>query len=498
MATRIPTIIVRRSAAPGRRRDAALVTCVAALVASAAALLFLEPDDRLLAMPMLAVGLITTFYILVLWSRDGSPPVFEAGTLCMLSFAVYGMFPMAGFLLMHGQWDQFADGRLQNYPFNIPELALFGWRYVVYGAAFAATYLLIRGRATLKTTRFFVPKPTTRTALIVLFIVLYACKIALKVVYDYDPDDFSYSDVAGSVARSLAKTTPYFILQISHNILGALFVVELGLMILLIAHWRKRWCRYTLVVWLAYEVLSTVITLGSRGRVVLLLISAGVLYHRLVRPVRFRTLIAAGVLLLSGFLLAGAIRVVKSPEVMKERAGHVLTAANEFQGLFGTAFDIHKRKEEGSIPHVPWQVYVSDFYFPIPSQLLPFEKIDPSNWYIDLIGETGSGNGYMFGVMSQASVGLDWIELILRGMVLAVTLALLQRWYVRHGTSFWATLLSLFVSIWAYYTFRASTFYFVYFVIYHFLPALVATKVLERVVSQLDRHRAGSPVAVEA
>jgi hypothetical protein len=342
------------------------------------------------------------------------------------------------------------------------------------------------------------PRPTTQTALIILFIVLYACKIALKVVYDYDPDDFNYSDVAASVARALAKTTPYFILQIGHNVLGMLFVVELALMILLIVRWRTRWCRYTLALWLAYEVFSTAITLGSRGRVVLLLISASVLYHRLVKPLRFRTVIAGGLLLLSAFLVAGAVRVVNSPEAMKENAGHVLTVGNEFQGLFTTAFDIHKRKVEGKIPTVPWQLYVSDLYFPIPSQFLPFEKIDPSSWYIDLIGETGSGTGYMFGVMSQAALGLDWVELVVRGMLLAVGLALLQRWYVRRRTSFWATLFTLFISIWSYYSLRASTFYFVYFVIYNFLPAMVAAKLIERLVSRLDKHRAGTPVALAA
>jgi hypothetical protein len=487
---------MRRSAAPSRRRFAAIATSLAAFLASAAALLFLKPEDRLLAAPMLAVGLTVTIYILVLWSRDGSPPVFEAGTLCMLSIAVYGMLPMAGFLMMQGRWDPFTDGRLQEYVFNPAELGLFGWRYAVYAAAFAFAYLVVRGRATTNRTRFVAPKETTRTALIILFVALYACKVALKITYDYDPDDFVYSDVAGSVARSMAKTAPYFILQIAHNILGALFVVELGLMILLIANWRMRWCRYALGLWLGYEIFVTVSTLGSRSRVVLLLISAGVLYHRLVKPLRFRILIGAGLLLLSAFLVAGAVRVVSSPDARKERAGQVLTTGNEFQGLFATAFDIHKRKEEQSIPSIPWQVYVSDFYMPIPSQLLPFEKLDPSSWYIDLIGQTGSGTGYMFGVMSQAAIGLDWLELVLRGVVLAVALALLQRWYVRHSTAFWPTLFCLFVSIRVYYTFRASTFYFVYFILYEFVPALVAAKLLANVLSRSAARRAGSELPV--
>ena len=466
------------------------------MLAGGVALLLMSPEDRLLAAPMLAMGVTGTFYMLALWARDGAPPLFEAGTLCMLAITVYGVMPMAGFLAMQGQWDRVSDGRLQNYPFVVGELGAFGWRYAVYAASFAVTYLLVRGRTAVKSMRFTPPTPATRTALIILFIALYGCKLALKFGYGYDPDDFSYTDAAGSAARSLVKAIPYFILQIGHNILGALFVVELGLMILLIANWRKRWCRYGLVLWLLYEVLFTVVTLGSRGRAVLLLIGAGVLYHRLVRPVRFRRLIIAGALLLIGFLVVGAVRVVNSPEVRKERVGKILTAANEFQGLFTTAFDIHKRREAGSIREIPWQVYVSDFYMPIPSQLLPFQKLDPSTWYIDLLGQTNQGIGYMFGVMSQAAVGLGPIELVVRGALLAVALAMLQRWYVRRATRFWPTLLCLFVSIWAYYTFRASSFYFVYFVLYHFVPTLVATKVLARVLSRYGAQRAGTPVSV--
>ena len=478
---RLRRAVVRTRAVYRRRSPAAaLAACLFVTLASAVTLFLLEPDARALAAPMLAIAVTTTAFMMVLWSRDGWPPVFEAGTLCMLVITVYGTLPMVGFLMMHGQWDLYADNRLFAYPFNSSELGTFGWRYAVYAVSFAATYLLIRGRATVRTTAFTLPRPNTQAAIIIVFAALYTCKIALKFGYGYDLDDFDYANPAAALAR--VQDQPYFIRQIGHNILSALFVAQLAIILLLLAHWRKRWCRYALAFWLGSEVFSMTIRLGSRSAVVLLLIAAGVLYHRLVKRLSFRLLVVLGSLLLSAFLLFGAIRVVRSEEAMKERLGHVLTGSNEFQGLFTTAFDIHKRKEAGEIVSVPWQVYVSDLYFPIPSQILPFEKIDPSMWYIDLIGDNGSV-GYMFGVMSQAAVGLDWIELVMRGAVLAAVLALLHRWYVRRSAYFWPTLFYLFVGVWAYYTFRASTFYFVYFVIYHFLPVLIAVMLLDRILT---------------
>jgi hypothetical protein len=498
VAARIPTFTLTPAAALSRRRFGAASLCFLQLAASGAALFFVTPDDRLIVTPMLAIAWIATIYLLTLWARDGSLPLFEAGTLCMLAITLYGVLALAGFFLMHGQWDPFSDGRLRPYAFIPSELGLFGWRYVVYAATFCATYLLVRGRAKVRSTAFILPNTASQRAIYVVFFALYACKIALKVVYDYDPDDFSYTDLGGSVARSMAKVIPYFILQIGHNVLGALFVAELGVMMLLAAQWRKRWCRYVLGAWLAYEFMDTVIKLGSRGRLVLLLVSAGVLYHRLVKPVGFRGLMIAGSLLLTAFLILGALRVVSSSEERTERSQHILTGANEFQGLFTTAFDIHKRKELGEMPEVPWQVYVSDLYFVIPSQFLPFEKIDPSLWYIDVIGQTGQGIGYMFGVMAQAALGFGWIELALRGAVLAAVLALLQRWYVRHALYFWPTLLTLFVSIWTYYSMRATTFYFEYFVLYHFVPVLCAAKFVETLLSSIHAKKVGAEASARA
>lgn len=490
VATRKPRVVVRTPAVMARRRRrTALGLVFAQLIVSALVLLRLPLDDRVIAAPMLAIALMATVYMFTLWARDGYPPVFEAGTLCVLAITVYGTLPLLGFVMMDGEWDSFADGRLQQYPFIPAELGLFGWRYVVYAASFVGVYLVIRGRATARAP-LTPPKQTTQTALIIVFLALTAGKIALRLAYGYDLGDFDYTDVEGSMARGAAvvQRMPYFVLQIAHNLLSALFVVELGLMILLFANWRRRWCRWAVGLWLAYEIFHTVSTLGSRGRVVLLLISAGVLYHRLVKPVRFRGLITAGSLLLAGFLVAGAVRMAKSPHGMKARAAHVLTGGNEFQALFTTAFDIEKRQELNLIPSVPWQLYVSDFYYVIPSQLLPFEKIDPSLWYLDVVGLKHAGVGFMFGVMSQAAVGLDWIELVIRGTALATVLALLQRWTVRRP-DFWPTFLSLFISIWVYYTFRASTFYFLYFIVYHFLPVFAATALLERVLARMVRRR---------
>ncbi|MEA2336254.1 MAG: hypothetical protein QOE82_261, partial [Thermoanaerobaculia bacterium] len=396
------------------------------------------------------------------------------------------ILPLAGFLMMHGSWSPGCDTRLYAYPFSASELGMFGWRYVLYGVTFAITYLLIRRHAAVRTTAFSMPSPSTKAAILLVFAGLYIGKTLLKVVYHYDPDDPAvYTNAAQVAAEALAR--PLLIGQIGHNIHSAFLLSEFGVLILLTAYWRKRWCRYLLIAWLGSMAVRTAVQLGSRSVTVLLLLSAGVLYHRLVKPVSVRVAAVGGAALLSAFLVAGALRGNYESGVAE--GPRVLMAANEFQGLFTTALDLHKRKQSGELGPVPWQVYVSDFYFPVPSQFLPFQKIDPGAWYIDVIGQTGAGIGYMFGVMSQAAIGLDWIEVAFRGAILAACLALMHRWYVRHALGFWPTLFYLFVSVWIYYTMRASTFYFLYNIVYQFLPLMVLTRLVDVLLRRIHRKR---------
>ena len=189
--------------------------------------------------------------------------------------------------------------------------------------------------------------------------------------------------------------------------------------------------------------------------------------------------------LIVGFLALGVQRNRRS-DSPGAPPDNPLLVSNEFQGLFVTAFDLHKMEEAGTL-RVPWQIYASEAYMFIPSQLLPFEKIEPGTWYIDVIGQAGQGVGYMFGVLSQTVLGLGWIELVLRGVALAVCLALLHRWYVRRTASLWSTVLYLFVSVMTYYTFRATTFWIVYFILYRFVPVLVAAKAIELLLSRALR-----------
>lgn len=464
----------------GRRRWQAAGVNVAIIVLALAIEAIVPREARPLLAPALALAAIGLFFLTALWVREGRAPVFETGTLWVGATTIYGMIPMIGFAMMRGQWDPMSDSRLQQYPYNPRLLAHFGWNYVVYELAFVIVYLLIRGNAGVPTTYLRKPSRPQIWALVAVFGGIELMRIGLKVVYGFDLE-VAYTDLSELAAA--ARRVPYVLLQLSHNVLAAKIVVQQALIALLFLHWRKARYRVILILWLLWEAYCMATGLGSRSPYMFVIVSAGMLYHRLVKPVSFKVFLSAGLMLLVAFLSVGLIRslqVVNNANPTK----NVLTTNNEFQALFATAYDLHERSKEGAI-EVPWQVYAVDFYLMIPRQLLPFEKIDPAQWYLEVIGMANSNVGFMFGVMAEAVVGWGRVELILRGAVLAAVLALFHRWYARHAAGFWSTLLYLFVSLWTYYTFRATTFWFLYYVFYEFVPVVAFVKLVEFLASKV-------------
>jgi hypothetical protein len=149
--------------------------------------------------------------------------------------------------------------------------------------------------------------------------------------------------------------------------------------------------------------------------------------------------------------------------------GGYLSGPNEFQAMLGTAYDVLERKNSGT--YIPWYLYLNDVMNVLPpQQMLPFEKVDGPEWYLREIGLSGSGHGYMWGVITQSIVGLDWLELALRGGLLGYVLARFHRWYIRRQSDFFATIFYMYLCLNIYNTFRNTTGSILAFVAWEIFP----------------------------
>ena len=449
------------------RRTAAVAGTV--LLASAAGLMLVEPASRPVILPVLAVANLLTFFVVVLHDRDGRLPVCEIGSVCAGITGLYAMVPLLGFWLGGLRWSPQSDGLLSMNPPTMSQIAGVAWRYVLYLASFIAAYLFLRGRPGVPSRHVGPDDRATRLVVAAAVLGFTAFYLLVFVIFGV-PQNPSYASMRAGVVP-LWDSLPPVIQLIGKGGQWMLLVSKLCLLALLFQAWPSVKARAVLIAWLALEALWAVSAMGLRRDMAMLLIAAVLLYHRLVKPLGVGQAAALATGLLSGLLVFGFARDFGGQKIS-------WTAANEFQTLFANACDIESRRHG---LHVPWQIYFSDLFRLVPRRWLVSlgsPVFDPSYWYLDLIGAPrGPGMGRMFGVVPQAMIGWDWPELALRGGLLGLIFAGVHRWYVRHAASLWVTTFYLFLCLWSYFTVRSTTFHFLLYVVYGFLPpfALLVT-----------------------
>ena len=439
--------------------------------AGALSLPFFSADQRRVVLPVIVIVGVAVFFMAVLWGGGGGEPVplFEIGTVYCAVLMVYSLVPFLNYLSAGMRWTSLSDKRLLSYGSRPEEVGRFAWNYVVYFSSFAAAYLWARDKAASQKRIAVISDgpPLLLVALPLAALLVYF--FLLNAVWGVDANP-GYSEISAN--QLSIERLPLLAAQASSHLRGILLILKMALLLLLFGRWEsKRW-RAVLCLWLTLETAYTIINMGARFEATLLLMSALLFYHRLVKPIRLSQALAVGLFFVGGFQLVGMAR---SRFTESERSFLPLTfqslasESSEFQSIFATAYDLDQMKKAGRLGEIPAQVYASDLLGPVPRQLLPVRKIEPSQWYLDVRGLKGD-TGYVFGVVAQSVIGFGLVELALRGALVGLVFARAQRWYTRRSARFLPTLFYVWLCVWSYYTFRASTFYLLSPIIYRVLP----------------------------
>lgn len=441
-------------------------------------LYFASADVRAVLAPALVIVAAMLFYLAVQIRREGHLPIFEAATFFVVATAIYTIVPLLQFILGGMQCGPLGDNRLYQWQPTPAEFGGFAWRHVVLLGTFVLVYLPVRGRRLWPLRTPVRPMRTTTTVILISVISITLWFFLLNLYAG--PGASVYQGGTSASSRAL----PLIVLQLSNVFQMIGMTLKQCLIILLLLGFQRRRYRVALIVWMLAEVGKTVVMMESRTVMMLLLLTLVVGYHHLVRPLRVKVAFGVGAGILIGFLVFGLFRDIRSPDLQFDPQA-TWGAATEFQILYGTGYDIHMRKAEATLPPVPPQIYFSDFYRLIPSQLLPFYKWDPSEWYLDVLGLAGSGQGYMFGVIAQSVIGFGYAELVVRAALLALFYAFAHRIYRRYSRSFWVTIMYVFILSWTYFAFRSTSFDILYRLVYYFLPAWMLVKLLTIVVTKV-------------
>jgi hypothetical protein len=401
--------------------------------------------------------------------RDGRIDLFEIGVFYSAIICIYAMFPAIEYMLGGFEFSILSDNRLYAANPSPAELAPIFWYYTIYLVCFLASYRLSRGGKGRARYEIIKPNPKLLWLLVTAYASIAVFSAAVSIIFRV-PAAEGYVD-----PTLLYRNLPPLWQQLATHAVGLGLISELFLMAYLVIYYHKY--KKFIFGWLAIEVLTiTIVGVRSRTGLFTLLLSLMITYAFFVKPLKVRTVAIFGVMALLLFITMGIIRTV-SGSANGADVG-LLASSNEFDALFGNAYDLRQLKAAKQTDQIfPW-LYLADLANLLPDQLFPGKKLDPSNWYVQTFYPkyADSGGGFAFGAVCESIVGLGWIDLVWRGALIGWLFGCVRRYFMTGEITFWKYGFYLWMIVYSYQTFRVTTFVLLPRVIYLFaVPALFSS-----------------------
>jgi oligosaccharide repeat unit polymerase len=470
-----------RSSVPSYVWPLTLLAVVLAFIAT------LDTRTLFVTVPLGVGVLIVGVFLLVLWRRrDGTIPWFEIGAVYVAVVTLYLSYPLIGFLALNRTYTPLNDARLYMMQPEADDMGRIGWLYVCHLLGFAVTYLLVRGRLHAERISLNRPALSIVVAVVAVYLSIEAFEMFVGLFYNTSSDTYFESYL---VARRL----PILLAQLFNHLNGMKYVLSLMLLATLFSRYPAS--RLLIVGWLAAVAVITVTRLGNRTELVLLLVSATMMYDTLVRPIRPRLVTAVAACGLVGFVAFGAMRNGMS---LSGDGVNPFSYSTEFESLFANA--VHLDHVRPTLERLPPAFYLSDFAAVIPQQLAPFTKIDRADWYVNTFFPeyAQAGGGLAFGTISEAVLTGGWLGALAAGAALGFCFAKIHRCFVRRASNFWVFVLYVWVTTLSYQSFRNGTFALLVLFLYRFVFAVIFVNLLAallRPAMQRTRPAAAGAVA---
>jgi len=429
-------------------------------------------NTRLIFAPIIISIILVTWLFEVLRTRELRFPIFDIGMFCCLLVSIYTSYPLLNYYFGGFSFGVLGDGRLTHYSPSPYELGVFHMRHVLYLFFLIIFYMLFRkSKKQLPTilNRDIKLEKFIFGGYIFCLLFFLSMRIAFGLNYNagYDVD-------STDAQIAINSNIPLLILQLAGKIAGLQLIFKISVLAITMfkAKTDRKWRAFFLI-WILFEVTFSIIGKGSRDSLMFFLISTILLYSHLYNSLSLRFLVISFLSVFLFFMFMGLYRTlddISSWSFVFDSLNVVLSANNEFQVLLGTSFDVLQRKEMGTI--LPWYLYINDIV-PLlpPSQFLPFEKFEASEWYLRELGISGTGQGFMWGVISQSIIGFDWIELAIRGSLLGFVLAKIHNYFfVTNGNNFMMLVFYLVLCLNVYNTYRNTTGSILYPIVWEIIP----------------------------
>lgn len=437
------------------------------LLSSVVSFIFFDSNKFYLAFPLIVLASLGAYVLISLIKRERGIEIFDAGAILIAITFLYCFFPLLSYALNGFENTIFVDNRFKEHSMNPIKMGNHSWNHIIYFFSLSFGYLYTRPKRKTVAFRDQLLKKTDNSEIFLGFFLLAmisAYQIIIPILF--------------------GETFPYFIKQLNNASSALFFVMSIWFFTICLVKDNALF-KILLFFYVIFEFYKLIFGLSGRTWFFLHLLSLVILYHRIVNPISVKKLSIYFPLLFIFFL---AIGYARTSQLGILNVAGFFTGNEEFTSLFATSYDVKMiLSNEVSSTQVPLSILWYDFIGLIPSQFLPFEKIDPASWYIRITGYEGEGVGFGFGAISQAMLGFGKIDLFIRGAITGIFYGYLHKILNREQTSIWAIVIYVYLAIMSYQTFRAGTGYPFYFIIYYALPCFLYLKFFY--LSSKKRHQ---------
>lgn len=415
--------------------------------------------------PFLVISLGILFRLLMTRKYLQKDRAMDIGEILFVIILTYGFVPGVGFSLMESGFGIVNDSRIYN-GFLLEDLSYIQSLYLLFSCSFAIFYSYSRKPVSgkidhsIQTSRLV--GPVIGTA-----VVLTAALGIVTAIWGADVGDDYIS------GYTQLRSAPIIIQQFAGIGTQVLLALTVAAVSLSVASWPARHAYVALA--LVVNMVFAVIAGGSRTNAFLAFLAYLVAASIYVPTFRVRRAALLAIPALALFLLAGLLRSGQSNFDIFS-----LFFASEFTAVFITPLDLHIRLPEGFSGQAPFNLYTVDLLRFIPSQFLPFEKTDPTAWYVGTYYQEyqALGGGFAFGVLAEIVLGQGMPEAIVRGALLGVIFAVLAN--KLHTLT--ASPLKIIAYIWliviSYQCYRDTTFSIAARAFFHLSPVLIFIAIL--------------------
>jgi len=381
----------------------------------------------------------------LLRKRSGRYPIDNIGILILAVLGLYSIIPSLSFLFLGDAFILFTT----RIPY-IPQIDDVVYLLAISNSFAFGLFLIyktskLQYKSILKHEVIFINDSILKSA-IILFIIVSLSSIFLNIQYNLG-DSSSYIDSYAEIA-----SLPLIVKQFLAFQRGWVSILKIIVILGLFQRWPKS--SYLLILIILFNILNFNVA-SSRTNLAISLFTFFILWHIVIRPFSKMKIFISGAVLMLGFSFSGLLRGGSGASSIVFTN---LLNVSEFINVWLNSVHILHESKLGSFS-IPWQVHLNDFLASIPSSILPWEKMDFSNWYANTYYPEHHevGGGLAFGLNSQIVSGFGIPEAFIRGLIWGKISLTLINW-VNTTKKWWVFPLYLSLFLFSYQVVRFSSF----------------------------------------